>query len=121
MSKNVLKALFVLGVLSTVSVNAMAGKLVVKNENGKAMVLQIVPEGASMGFVLKQTIPAGQEFVFDIQSAAIENKSIYSVAGDTNVFTSGDKCKNLHVDKNYTLTFTDDKMGTTCVATELVK
>ena len=127
MTNKILLSTALLSIFSISSI-AAAGTLHVVNDKTKDITVNIKPEGASLGFTLKQTIPAAKvdnqgnsaestRFIFPIERGAIENKSVYSVTGSVGTigFLSG-TCENLSVDKDYTITFTDDKVGTSCKA-----
>ncbi len=97
---------------------ASAGEVHVKNENKKELEIKIEAEGDSNAHAAR-TISAEQESKFEITAAELNGKMYYSVKGGVNAFTPSSTCDHLHVDKNYQLTFQDDKVGTTCMAVEL--
>ncbi len=89
----------------------------VLNENNKELLIKIEAVGDSTA-VLKQTIPAEHIFSFTVNSDQLNGKTNFTIMGDTTTFTAGDKCKNLSTSKDYTVTFTTDTVGTTCIAEE---
>lgn len=109
-------SLAVVGVLAF-SVATQAGNIDVVNENKKSLKIKIEAEGEPSA-VSFHTIPSEQNSSFEIKAEALNGKSHYSIKGDTNPFTLGDKCQHLSVEKDYKVTFLNDKLGTTCVAEE---
>src|SRR5690606_4554843 len=100
------------------SPTSQAGEINVLNENNKELSIKIEAVGDSAAF-FKQEIPADKISSFIINASQLNGKSHFTIKGDTNPFTPGDKCQNLSVNKDYNLTFTDEKMGTTCIAEEV--
>jgi len=103
--------------LSSVS---YAGTVNVVNENNKTIDIKIEAEGDSNA-VSKRQISADRESSFEVTTDQLNGKSYYSIKGDTSAFTPGGKCDHLSVDKNYNVTFLNDKMGTTCLSEEIEK
>ncbi|MFN7365385.1 MAG: hypothetical protein ACK5TR_05535 [Alphaproteobacteria bacterium] len=106
--------------LAPVVVKAETVKIV--NENKKALSVKICAEGSSMTEKLAQKrvdIPAEEFYEFNVSSEDLNGKSLYFIEGDTNPFTPGGSCKNMHVSKKYRVTFKNDTLGTSCVSTEL--
>ena len=97
---------------------ASAGTVHVVNENKKELKIKIEAEGDSNA-TAERTITAEHTSEFEIAAADLNGKMYYSVKGGVNAFTPSSTCDHLHVDKNYQLTFQDDKVGTTCMAAEL--
>jgi hypothetical protein len=100
---------------------AMAGRIDVVNENKKPLKVKIKAEGSSVRENLAEytkEIPAVYQSAFLVEESDLKGKSYYSIKGDTNPFTPGDKCSHLSVEKNYKVTFLNDTAGTTCVAIE---
>ncbi|MBW8309757.1 MAG: hypothetical protein K0M45_09040 [Candidatus Paracaedibacteraceae bacterium] len=107
-----------LGIL--VSTNyGLASTLHVTNHNKKPVKVKIVAKEDSKA-VTKMEIPAEQQSTFTVDTEHLNGKSVYSIKGDTNPFTPGGKCNDLNIEKDYKVTFKDDKAGTSCVA-ELIK
>lgn len=101
---------------------AMASRVEVVNENKKPLKVKIKAEGSDIQENLAtytQDISEEHYSTFVINEQNLKGKSHYSVKGDTNPFTAGDKCDHLSVDKNYKITFLNDALGTTCVAEEI--
>ena len=46
---------------------------------------------------------------------------VFYTYGGMRRFTPGGKCDHLSVDKDYKVTFLNDKMGTSCIAEEIEK
>ena len=106
--------------LLTFSAASQAGRIDVVNENKKALKIKIEAEGEPSA-VSFHTIPSEQNSSFEIKAEALNGKSHYSIKGDTNPFTLGDKCQHLSVEKDYKVIFLNDTAGTTCVAEEVTK
>ena len=106
-----------LALIASVS-SACASTINVVNENKKPLTVKIEAEGDSNAYS-KQEISAENKSTFKVEKSQLNGKSHFSIKGDTSAFTSGGKCENLSVEKNYTVTFQDDKMGTTCIAEEV--
>lgn len=100
--------------------SANAGTVKVINENKKDLELNITAQGAMTEKLASyiQKIPAESQYSFTVQRENLKGKSTYVINGKTNPFL-GDNCKNLSVDKDYQLTFTNDTVGTTCIAQEI--
>lgn len=96
-----------------------AGEIQVVNENKKTLGIKIEAEGDSNA-VSKQEISAEHRSSFHVTPVQLNGKSHFSIKGDTSAFTSGGKCEHLSVEKNYTVTFQNDKVGTTCIAEEIL-
>ena len=98
------------------SVVTEGSKLVIINENDKAATLEITAVNSDSKSLHKFELAAKETKEFVINSAMIDNNSLYNIKASTNALTS-DNCKNLSVMKGYTITLTNDKVGTTCVTT----
>lgn len=98
-----------------VSSVAMAGLLKINNENDKKLTIRIIPEEAKSSTIYKRDLPAKGQLDLNVTPADINNKSYYSLEGETHPFI-GDTCKHLNVSEDYDVTFQDDKVGTTCLA-----
>lgn len=99
-----------------------AGTIQVINENKKNLKIRIKAEGDIANEDLAsyiQIIPAEQYFSFIVTAGDLKGKTHYSIKGDTNPFTVGDKCTHLSVLDNYRVTFINDVAGTTCVAEKI--
>lgn len=100
--------------------SALASHIEVVNENKKSLTVKIKAEGMDTDdATYVQEIPAEQHSKFSIDKSSIKEKSFFSIKGSTSPFTPGDKCNLLNVEKNYKVTFLNDKVGTTCVAEEI--
>jgi hypothetical protein len=117
LKKTLLISAFSSLILSSVS---YAGKIDVVNENHKALDIKIEAEGDSKA-VSKQQVSADHKSSFEVTSAQLNGKSYFSIKGDTSAFTPGGKCDHLSVDKDYKVTFLNDKMGTSCISEEIEK
>ncbi|MGN6671227.1 MAG: hypothetical protein ACTHJ4_06800 [Candidatus Nucleicultricaceae bacterium] len=98
---------------------ADAGTVQVINENKKSLKVRIKAEGNVLNEDLAsyvEIIPAEHYYTFTVTPENLKGKTHYSIKGDTNPFTVGDKCDHLSVDANYRVTFINDVAGTTCVA-----
>jgi hypothetical protein len=118
--------LTVLTILASVFVSTLptlyAGTIQVVNENKKNLKIRIKAEGNIMNESLisyVQIIPAEQFSSFIVTAGDLDGKTHYSIKGDTNPFTVGDKCNHLSVLDNYRVTFINDVAGTTCVAEKI--
>lgn len=105
--------------LTTCLTFANASTINVVNENEKPIQIKIEAEGDSNAYS-KRTISASRKSTFEVDAKQLNDKSHFSIKGDTSAFTSGGKCENLSVTENYTVTFQNDTVGTTCIA-EIVK
>lgn len=94
-----------------------AGQMDVVNETKKEIQLKIQAKGDKTSFV--QFISADPHSSFKVETTQFNGKSGYSIKGHISPFTSLSKCKDLSVDKNYTVTFQSNHAGTTCTAAEL--
>ncbi len=63
-------------------------------------------------------IPADISSRLTINKKDINNKTFYSIKGETGSFAPSGRCEYLNVDKNYKVTFLNDAIGTTCIAEE---
>ncbi len=99
--------------------SADAGKVYMVNENKKKVYFRIIPyTGDSTKFGQDGLKVAGQSTLeFEITAQDIDGKSIYSIEGEKKF--GGDACFNLSVDKDYKVTFTKDKVSTSCVVEEI--
>lgn len=116
----VLLSLFV----SPVALNhdAEAGIVKVVNENKKNLKIRIKAEGDQLRENLAsyvEIIPAEYNYTFTVKPENLKGKTHFSIKGDTNPFTMGDKCEHLSADANYSVTFINDITGTTCVAEKI--
>jgi hypothetical protein len=91
--------------------------LQIVNENKKEIKVKIEPEGDSSA-AFEQRIPADYNSSLNLDRSQFRGKSYFSIKGDTSAFTPGGKCEHLSVEKDYKVTFQDDKVGTSCVAEE---
>lgn len=99
-----------------------AGRLQIVNENKKELTVEVRASGDPMTERLaKRTldIPPEHYYEFYVSPSHLKGKSLFSIEGSTNPLTPGGSCKNMSVHKNYEVTFKNDTLGTTCVATEL--
>lgn len=115
-------------VSSLITLPLSAGTVRVKNEKTLPIILHIIPEGKSKNNVIYHAeIPAASEsgkitepsyFDFAITPKDIDNKTYYSIQGETVPFI-GDQCNHLNVSKDYQVTFQNEEVGTTCIAEEI--
>lgn len=104
--------------------SATASRIDVVNENKKSLKIKVKAEGSDVQENLAtytKEIPADQNSTFVVDRSDLKGKSYYSIKGDTNPFTPGDKCHHLSVEKDYKVTFLNDAVGTTCLAEEVKK
>jgi len=109
--------------LSLLSVS-YAGQIEVINKNKKPLKVKIEAEGDKMKETLSshiQEIPAKESFMFNVEPEHLGGKTSYSIKGDTNPFTPGDSCNKLDVKNDYRVTFTNDTIGTSCIAEKIEK
>ena len=114
MNKVLLSAISLLAIST-----ANAGDINIVNQNKKAIDVRFEASDDSKIYFDHQ-IPATAESKFTLTEDNLKGKKIFFVKGSSNSITS-DKCKDLHIDKNYELVFTNDSVGTTCVATEITE
>lgn len=115
--KNILLSAISFLTIST-AVNA-TGEIKIVNQNPKELDVRFEASDDSKIY-FDHKIPATEESKFTLSADQLKGKKIFWVKGSSNGFTS-DKCKDLHVDKDYELVFTNDSVGTTCVATEVTE
>jgi hypothetical protein len=115
---NIIKTLMPAAMLAACLTETYAVHLEIVNENKKELKVKIEPEGASRAAFIQQ-IPAEHYSSLDLELGQFKGKSYYSIKGDTSAFTSGGKCEHLSVEKDYKVTFQNDKVGTTCIAEEI--
>lgn len=109
------KSLILTTVLASSSLS-YAGQIDVVNENKTELKIKIQAEGDKANFI--QSIPADPHSFFKVETTKLNGKSSYFIKGHTSPFVSGDQCKHLSVDKNYTVTFAKSSLGSTCTAEE---
>ena len=105
--------------LFAISTAANAGEINIVNQNKKEIDVRFEASDDSKIYY-DYKIPAAAESKFTLSADQIMGKKIFFVKGSSNSLTS-DKCKDLHIDKDYELVFTNDSVGTTCVATEMTE
>lgn len=86
----------------------------IHNKNDKSLALRLLTK-KSDGVNLAREIPAHSDIEIALDSNDFKGEKTYDIQGETHLFI-GDKCKNLQVDQDYTITFTNDTIGTTCHA-----
>ena len=114
--------LSMMGAFLVLSSTLSAGTIQVVNENKKNLKVRISAEGDSVNEKLAsyaQVIPPEHYYSFNVAADNLKGKTHYSIKGDTNPFTMGDKCTHLSVFDNYRVTFINDVAGTTCVAEKI--
>ncbi len=98
-----------------------AQTLEIVNENQKQVDIRVYAEGDSFTEELSERcfhIRANGTCKQYMTPQQFNGKSLYAISGETNPFTSSGTCRNLSVHKNYKVVFTNDAIGTSCVATE---
>jgi uncharacterized protein YjbJ (UPF0337 family) len=96
-----------------------ASHIEVINKNKKPLKIKIQTEGSAKENVsYPKDISAEERSTFTVDEKDLKGRTQYAIEGQTNLFTSGDKCRRLSVEKDYVVTFLDDTLGTTCVAEE---
>ena len=117
--KNVLKSTAFALILGGLIVPAFSGTLTIKNENTTDLIVQLMPEGADVNFKYERPIQKGETVELTLTAADLGDKSIYALNGRTGTAVmkhiTGDTCKKLSVEKHYSVVFTNDMAGTTCV------
>lgn len=98
---------------------SMASKIDIVNENKKELTVKINGEGVDAADPYEIKIPAEHNSTLVINRKDLNNKTFYSIKGDTSNFTPSGRCEYLNVDKNYKVTFLNDSIGTTCIAEEV--
>jgi hypothetical protein len=111
------KKTFILTAVLASSSLSYSGQIDVVNENKTELKVKIQAEGDKVNFL--QSIPADTHSSFKVETTQINGKSSYFIKGHTSPFVSGDQCKHLSVDKNYTVTFAKSSLGITCIAEEI--
>lgn len=122
MRTTIIATFLTLASLSVADYAIAESQVEVVNENKKELKVKIKAEGDNFNEKLEayvKKISGERESTFVVTSADLAGKSYYSIEGDTNPFTAGDKCKHLSVSKDYRVTFLNDTVGTTCVAQEI--
>ncbi len=98
---------------------SLASKIEIVNENKKALTVKVKGEGDDTREKLTmhvKEIPADLSSTLTINKSDINNKTFYSIKGETGPFSPSGRCEYLNVDKNYKVTFLNDAIGTTCIA-----
>ena len=98
---------------------SIASKIDIVNENKKALTVKIKGEGDNTRETLTthtKEIPAEVSSTFIISKSDINNKTFYSIKGETGSFSPSGRCEYLNVDKNYKVTFLNNASGTNCIA-----
>ena len=111
---------FVWSILTTVVLSASAyanSTLHIHNKNDTSISLRLLTKKPG-GFNLSREIPAKTDIKITLDTAAFKGEDTYDIQGETHLFI-GDKCKNLHLNQDYDITFTNDRIGTTCHAERL--
>ncbi|MBA4118883.1 MAG: hypothetical protein C0514_08335 [Candidatus Puniceispirillum sp.] len=101
---------------------AKAERLHIVNENKKALAVKVRASGDPLTEELAEkrvTIPQEHFFDFTVSPADLNGKSLYDIVGDTNPVAMGGTCKNLRVEQKYKIVFTNDTVGTSCIATPM--
>ena len=102
--------------------DVIASRLDIVNENKKELTVKVRADGDETTEKLTthiKKIPAELPSTLVISKSDINNKTYFSIKGDTSPFTQGGKCDYLNVEKNYQVTFLNDTAGTTCIAEEI--
>ncbi len=114
--QSLLFSLLLCGMLVNVT---QASHIEVINKNKKPVKVKIQTEGGTKAEVsYPMEIPAEEHSTLTVEEKDLKGKTRYAIEGQTSLFTSGDKCHGLSVDKNYVVTISDDTLGTTCSAEE---
>lgn len=96
-----------------------AGTLKVINEMKKPFQVVIEPTNDLKSAFVKD-ISADPESSFEVTFPQL-GKITFAIKGHVTAFKPEDKCYNLNVEKDYRVTFRDDKTHITCIAEELPK
>ncbi|WP_010304042.1 hypothetical protein [Candidatus Odyssella thessalonicensis] len=103
---------FIIGSL-ILATPAFASIIHVTNENQKPIKIKVTADEDSDA-VIKMKVSENRDSTFRVDREHMNGKLSFSIKGDTNPFTAGGTCDNLKIDKDYRVTFTNDKMGTSC-------
>ncbi|MBY0462575.1 MAG: hypothetical protein K2Q34_05290 [Alphaproteobacteria bacterium] len=109
--------LLILTLLSLTIETALASKLLVTNENAKELTVYIQAEGSLSEDLhwLEVVIPANaKDFEVTLTPKDMGGKATFLVRGRTNPLTPRGTCSNLSIDKNYSLSFSNQNLGTEC-------
>lgn len=100
---------------------ALAGELIIKSTNDKPINLKIFAGGGTGGQKVDnlpghlEKVPPHGTVKIDTTKLGLGEVKTFTIEGETHPFT-GDQCKNLNVDEDYFIEFTNDWVGTTCMA-----
>ena len=116
---------FLLSAISflAISTAAHAGNVKVVNQNDKPLDLRFEAADDDKNFKEFKNIPAfGEKFdAIKVTKEEFKGKELLAVKATVNglTYNKSESCSKLNVDKHYKLVFTNDKINTTCEATEL--
>lgn len=104
----------------------------VYNQNTKSLSLLIKPEiiddwsrdedkrihdNRSAGWIVAE-IPANSVVEIDFPNSQLGDPKLFSVSGETSPLTPLGNCYNMRVGRTYSLRFSDDQVGTSCLSVE---
>ncbi|MBA4118884.1 MAG: hypothetical protein C0514_08340 [Candidatus Puniceispirillum sp.] len=119
MKKNILMAVVCcFGIVSS----SHAGTIKVVNENTKDLTVRLFVEGSPSQQAMTERccqMRGKGSCHLKTTPGQVLGATHYAIEGETNPFTSTGSCRNLRVDKDYQVTFTDDAIGTSCIARRL--
>ncbi|MCA0370303.1 MAG: hypothetical protein LCH26_04270 [Proteobacteria bacterium] len=104
------------------SMPSQAGTLKVVNENDTSLTVRLFVEGDPAQQALTERcckMRGKGSCHLKTNPGEVLGATHYAIEGETNPFTSTGSCRNLRVDKDYQVTFTDDAIGTSCIARRL--
>ena len=94
----------------------LAGEILVINETGKDLTIQIEAQEAMGETKYTKSIPAQYESTLMVSREELGGSKLYSITSVTDSFTEGSTCHNLDLDKKYKFVFKNDNVGTICLA-----
>lgn len=97
---------------------ASASMLNITNKNQKPIKVKIAAD-KDPNAMIKIKVSKENYSTIRVDREHLNGTSTFSITGDTNPFTIGGSCSGLNVERDYNITFTDDKVGTSCTS-ELV-
>ena len=106
-------------ILAAFIAQSEAGTIKVVNELKKPFQVVIEPTNDRDSAFVKD-ISADPESSFEVTFPQL-GKITFALKGHVTPFKPEDKCYNLNVEKDYSVTFRDDKTHITCIAEELPK
>lgn len=109
-------------ILSLFSFSALsqASTIKVVNEMKKPFQVKIIPKGDRKAAFI-QEVSGDEESSFEVTFRQLNGKITFSIIDNVLTLKPEGKCLNLNVEKDYKVTFRDDKSKITCIAEEIKK